>query len=244
MVILHECELSKFAKLLAQDLDYEKFPLNISQFPNGEFNIEPISLNEKHVLVIFSSLNDINSQLLKYFLILQNLQNAEIIDVFMPYIPYSRQDKSEAFKFVLSALQTLKVRKIITIDIHKAIEDKFIANILPHELFGQEYLDGDFLVVAPDIGAISRAKAFAEYLHTELITIDKVSGHAENIALVKNRNCLIVDDIIDTGKTIRNAQDTLTAAGAKHIECCISSKARTDLHKFHAAIAKSISLFS
>ena len=244
MVVLYEHELSRFAMLLAQDFNCEKFSLNVSWFPNGEFKIEPIPLSGKHVLVIFSCARDINSQLLKYFLILQNLQNAKIIDVFMPYIPYSRQDKSEAFKFVLSILRTLKVRKIITIDIHKVIEDKFIVNILPHELFGKKYLDSDFLVVAPDIGAISRAKAFAEYLHTKLITIDKISGHTENIALVKNRNCLIVDDIIDTGKTIRNAQDMLMAAGAKHIEYCISSEARIALHKFHTAIANSISLFS
>ena len=240
MLILYEPESLEFAELLSRDLGCEKIQLNIPQFPNGEFKIEPIYLDKEHVLVICSTVNDINSQLLKYFLILQNLQDVEIIDVFMPYIQYSRQDKSEAFKFILNALKLLKVRRIITIDIHKLIEDNFIVNILPHELLGEKYTNGDFVIVAPDIGAIPRARAFSEYLHTELVTIDKVSGNTENIAIANGRNCLIVDDIIDTGRTIRNTQGILISAGAKHIEYCISSDIRNNLSQFHEAIAKII----
>ena len=196
MLILYEPELTEFAKLLSQDLHCDKLQLNISQFPNGEFKIDPIHLDDTHVLIIFSCFDDINSQLMKYFLILQNIQDAKIIDAFIPYLPYSRQDKSKSFEFVLNIFRALKIRKIITIDIHKHIDDNFIVNILPHELFGEHYLNSDFIVVAPDIGAVQRTKAFAKYLNTELVIIDKVSGQTKNIEVVTGRHCLIVDDII------------------------------------------------
>ena len=240
MVILYEPDLTEFAKLLSQDLHCDKLQLNISQFSNGEFKIDPIHLDDTHVLVIFSCFDDINSQLMKYLLILQNIQDAKIIDVFIPYIPYSRQDKSKSFEFVLNIFRALKIRKIITIDLHKNINDKFIVNIFPHELFGEHYLHSDFIVIAPDIGAVHRAKAFAEFLNTELVIIDKVSGRTKNIEVVKGRNCLIVDDIIDTGKTIRNAKTILTAYGAKHIEYSISSDARNNLSYFHKSISEII----
>ena len=244
MIIIYEPDLREFADLLAHDLDCKTLELNIEKFSNGEFKINPIVADDPHAFVIFSKGNDLNSQLLKFFLILGNLKNFETIDIFMPYIPYSRQDSSVAFQMILKTLKDLNVRKIITIDIHKDASNPMIVNILPHQLFGKKIKDQNVVIVAPDNGAIPRGRAFAEYLQTDLITIDKVSGKVQNLEFAKDRNCLIVDDIVDSGKTLKSAEKLLKLAGAISISSCISDYVRNNLVEFHEEISSNFSHFS
>ena len=155
----------------------------------------------------------------------------------MPYIPYSRQNTSPSFQFVLSEMKNLNVKNIITIDIHKHNDDEFIMNMLPHELAGNKYNNID-VVVAPDIGAINRAQYFANYLQTELVTIDKVSLNISNTDKIKNKNCLIVDDIRDTGNTIQLATNLLKQNCANSIKICVSSDIRNNLEDYHIEISR------
>ncbi len=238
MIIIHEPDTKKFSELLANDLQCKTLEIKIEQFSNGEFKIDPISSDDPHALVIFSNGDDLNSQLLKFFLILENLRGFQMVDIFIPYIPYSRQDKSVSFQATFNMFKKFNVRKIITIDIHKAVNNPMIINILPHQLFGERFKGSDFAVAAPDNGAISRAKEFAEYLGTSLITIDKISGKTQNLEIANGRKCLIVDDIVDTGKTLKNAEKILKSAGASEIVSCISDSARNNLIDFHDQIAK------
>ena len=240
MIIVHEADCEDFAKLLAQDLACKTLQLDIPKFPNGEFKIEPVVSDDSKALIIFSSFGDLNFQLLKLFLILGNL-SFKTIDIFLPYIPYSRQDKSETFKSILKVLKFLSVRKIFTIDIHKELEgDPFIVNILPHELFGEKFKDRDLVVVAPDNGAVLRATAFAKHLESDLILIDKVSGNVTNPELARKRKCLVVDDMVDTGRTIKLAEELLKSVGASEIAYCISDYARKNLCEFHKSISEVI----
>lgn len=243
MIVLHEPIMAEFASLLAGDFGCKTYCINISQFSNDEFNIEPIYIYDDYVLVLFPYAADINAYFLKYCLILENVCNARTIDIFMPYIPYSRQDKSKSFAKILKILKSLNVRQIFTIDMHKVMSDPFIRNILPHELFGDIYANSDVIVVAPDLGAQNRAQAFASYINSDLCIIDKVSKNFCSKCLVSGKNCLIVDDIKDTGHTLQLASNLLLAAGARRIEYCISSDARNNLKKFHCQILKSISRF-
>lgn len=240
MIIIHEPESVRFAKLLAEDLEAKVHEIQVSQFQNGEFSVQPIHSNGDAVLLIFPDCSDLNIQILKLFLILKNIKHFKHIDIFMTYIPYSRQDKSEAFQFILNTLKNLQVRQIVTIDIHKETDDPFILNILPHELFGNRHKESKPIIVAPDIGAIPRATAFARYLQTELITIDKRTGQSQNLHLAKNRDCLVVDDIIDSGRTIMNARKILTSAGARSVKYCTSDHARRNICEFHDVIARAI----
>lgn len=240
MVLLHEQILAKFTTLLSQDFGCNVRCIDIPQFANAEFNIEPICAGDNHIFVLFPVTSDINSEFFKYYLMLQNIQDAQIIDVFMPYIPYSRQDKSKSFATVLQMLKGINVRQVFTIDVHKPINDPFIINIMPHELFGDEFINSNTVVVAPDLGARHRAQEFARYINADWCYIDKVSGVLSNKELIIGQNCLIVDDIIDTGYTLHNAFNMLISAGAIKVEYCISSNVRKNLAKYHRQIFKAL----
>ena len=241
MLIIHEPYLKEFAKLLEIDLKCSRLQLDISEFSNGEFEIPQIQSCENHTIVLFSKSKNINTQLLKLFLILGNLKKFEIIDIFVPYIPYSRQDDSFSFKTVLDIIKSLGVRKIFTIDIHKITSDPAIINILPYELISPAYKKENLVVVAPDKGAIHRAKTLSDFFKTDLITIEKVSGQITNGHLANGRRCLIVDDIVDSGKTIAHAKSLLYSCGAKEVIEWISDNARISLEKYHKPLAEIIS---
>ena len=236
MILLYEQCMYRFSELLADDLKYCKYQLEINRFPNGEFNFCRVNFND-NVLIIFPNSGDINFNLMKYIIFLKNIDCSKNVYIFMPYIPYSRQNTSQAFQFVISEMKTLNVKKIITIDIHKYDNDEFIINILPHELAGNKY-NGIDVTVAPDIGAMNRARHFANYLKTELVIIDKVTLNVLNADKIKNKNCLIVDDIKDTGKTIQLATDLLTQNEARNIKVCVSSDIRNNLEDYHIEIGQ------
>ncbi len=240
MVILYEQIMAQFANLLAKDFRCSTRCINVAQFSNGEFNVEQIDIDDDYVLVLFPNILDINTQFLKYCLIIQNICHAKIIDLFMPYIPYSRQDKSKSFRHIIFTLKSLNIRQIFTIDIHKSTDDPFIKNILPHELFGDRYINSDVIVVAPDLGAIHRAQAFADFINSDFIVFDKVTGNWIGKPVVAGRMCLIVDDIRDTGRTVQLVTDALNSAGAIHVECCISSTTRNNLKDYHTQISRTI----
>ena len=149
-------------------------------------------------------------------------QGCGFIDAFIPYIPYSRQDRSLVFHLILRIVKFLKVRHIITLDIHSDKQDDFIINILPHEIYGSRFLNRNLIVVAPDIGALNRSLQFAHYLNTALVTINKKTNEIRNGDLVRNRDCLIVDDIIDSGRTLNNAVNILRKLEARRIVTCIT----------------------
>lgn len=200
--------------------------IQISEYPNGELKVIEDNIDASHVLVLFPQVRNINLRLMEFFLMLKLCQECKIIDTFIPYIPYSRQDNSISFQLILDIIKFLKVRYIIALDLHKPAFNNSIINILPHELYGEKFKGQDLIVVAPDVGAQNRAAAFANYLKTELVVIDKRNNSVQNLAAVYNKDCLIIDDIIDSGKTLINAINILKNAGAKHIRYCITHNFR------------------
>ena len=241
MVILHEQVMTKFANLLAKDFGCTTYCINIQQFSNGEFNVVQIDIRDDYVLVLFPNVGDINVQFLKYCLIIQNIFHAKIIDLFMPYIPYSRQDKSKSFRHIMLTLKSLNIRQIFTIDVHKFNDDPFIKNILPHKLFGERYINSGVVVIAPDLGAKHRAQAFAKFINSDFILFDKHTGNLFGKPMVTGRRCLVVDDIRDTGRTLQLVTNALISAEATQIEYCISSVARNTPENYHLQISRAIS---
>lgn len=235
--------MAEFANLLAKDFCCATYCMDVPQFSNNEFNVAPIYIDDDYVLLLFPNTSDINKQFLKYCFIIQNICNARGIDLFMPYIPYSRQDQSKSFMHILLSLKSVNIRQIFTIDIHKFTGDPFIKNILPHELFGDRYVNSDVVVIAPDLGAKHRAQAFAKFINSDFILFDKVTGHLYEKTIIIGRRCLIIDDIRDTGRTISLATKALYSAGASQVDCCISTTARTFLENYHRQISESIARY-
>lgn len=221
-MIIFEKSQEKLADYLLKDLKTKAVEIEISKYLNGEFKVEEIDINFSHVLVLFPRFSNLSDRLISFFLMLDLCRGCEIIDAFIPYIPYSRQDKSKSFQAIINITKNFNVRYIITLDIHKNIENDFILNIFPHELYGSNFLNQDLIVVSPDLGAKERSEKFANYLKTDLVIIDKKGNKITNFELIANRNCLIVDDIIDSGKTLNNAINILKKAGARNIKTCIT----------------------
>ena len=221
-MIIFEKSQEKLADYLSKDLKTKAIEIEISKYLNGEFKVEEIDINFSHVLVLFPRFSNLSDRLISFFLMLNLCRGCEIIDAFIPYIPYSRQDKSKSFQTIINITKNFNVRYIITLDIHKNIENDFILNIFPHELYGSNFLNQDLIVVSPDLGAKERSEKFANYLKTDLVIIDKKCNKITNFELIANRNCLIVDDIIDSGKTLNNSINILKKAGARNIKTCIT----------------------
>ncbi len=218
MLVVYESSQLEFAKLI-------KFPTKQVELLNFK-NKEIITNNQKivsdKILVIFPKLVDIHNNIFEFLSMLSKCESDNIIS-FIPYIPYSRQDVSLEFKIVQDLI--LKhCSKIVTIDAHNSNSiDNRIINILPYNVCGYWFKNKeDLLVVAPDVGATERARDFAKNLGCDFIVIDKITKQSSNIEKSKNRHCVIVDDIIDTGKTVIAAIELLNVYKPKRISICIS----------------------
>lgn len=162
--------------------------------------------------------------------------SARRVTAVIPYFGYARQDRKDqprvsiTAKLIANLLTEAGADRIITMDLHAPQIQGFFDIPVDH-LYSSAVYTKFFLkknipklsVVSPDVGGIKMARAFAKRLHAELVLIDKRRPHANKseimniIGNAKNRNILIVDDLIDTGGTFCNAVKALKEAGAKEI---------------------------
>ncbi|MCY1366584.1 Ribose-phosphate pyrophosphokinase [compost metagenome] len=152
----------------------------------------------------------------------------------MPYFGYARQDRRPrsarvaiSAKVVANMLEVAGVERVLTMDLHAdqiqgffdiPVDNIYASPVLLGDLREKNY--GDLLVVSPDVGGVVRARALAKELNCDLAIIDKRRPKA-NVAEVMNiigevegRNCVIMDDMIDTGGTLCKAAQVLKERGA------------------------------
>jgi ribose-phosphate pyrophosphokinase len=218
LIIVHEKTNASLATRIAARLCCDAIELELPVFSNGEIDIKYSCGPFDRAIVIFSKTPDINRQIVEFMMMVHMCRHCKIIDAVVPYIPYSRQEK-------LDALPMKLLRSVITLDMHQPNgASRNIINVLPHEIFGSLFLEQkDLVIVAPDIGGRHRVSHFAAYLGTkDVVFIDKQTGRYENMDIVNGRNCLIVDDIVDSGKTIKCAAEMLKSHGAVDVDVCVS----------------------
>ncbi len=161
--------------------------------------------------------------------------SAKRITAVIPYFGYSRQDRKDqprvsiTAKLVANLITVAGADRVMTMDLHASQIQGFFDIPFDH-LYGSSIfsslfkkMNEDLAVVSPDVGGIKIARAYAKRLHADLVVIDKrrpKPNHAEVVHLignVKDRNVLLVDDLIDTGGTFVEAIKALKAKGAKRI---------------------------
>ncbi len=162
--------------------------------------------------------------------------SAERITAVMPYFGYARQDRKDqprvsiAAKLMADMLATAGVHRILTMDLHAPQIQGFFDVPVDH-LYGSGVLTSyfrkfqfdDVVVVAPDVGAIKVARAYAKRLNADLAVIDKRRPRQNEaevmniIGEVKGRNVILIDDMCDTAGTLTNAAQALRKAGSKEI---------------------------
>jgi ribose-phosphate pyrophosphokinase len=165
--------------------------------------------------------------------------SAQRITAVLPYYGYARQDRKDkprvpiSAKLIAALLETAGADRVLTLDLHAAQIQGFF-NIPVDHLFAMpvmiEYFRSQGIpamtVVSPDAGGVERARAFAKRLGAPLAIIDKRREEA-NVAEVMNvvgdvsgRNCLLVDDLIDTAGTLVKGAEALLEKGAASVSAC------------------------
>lgn len=248
------------AKKISKTNKIELAQTGISDFFDGEINIAINSdLKDKEVYILQSTSNPVNNNLMELFLMVDAARRAgsKNITVIIPYFGYSRKEKMSrpgepiSAKVVAEILETIGSSKIVAVDLHSpAVQGFFkipVLNITCTNLLSDKIKSKhlkNLVVVTPDIGGTKRARNFAELLNAPVAIIEKYRYIDSNdnvkilniIGDVKDKNAVIVDDLISTGKTLAEAVKLLKKEGVLKIyvvatHLVIPSKAKENLSK-------------
>ena len=237
----------KVAKKVAQKLNAELGVVSFDYFADGEVLVKSESdVKGKDVLIIESTAKKAHERLFELLLLLDSVKRsgATSIKLYIPYFGYSRQERVSWYnepvscEVVAKILDTAKVDEILTFDLHHPDIEKFFdtpfRNLPTTTLFGKYYLNfmkkngikkEDVVVVSPDHGANSRADALCKEMGgVQKVILNKVrpkpnlAEHLEvDVKAVKDKTCIIIDDIIDTAGTIISSIDLLRKSGASKV---------------------------
>jgi len=212
----------------------------VGRFSDGEVTVEiKQNVRARDVFVVQSTCNPTNENLMELLIMVDALKraSAERISAVIPYFGYARQDRRPrssrvpiSAKLVADLLQTVGVDRVLTMDLH-ADQIQGFFNIPVDNIYASPVLLGDLrlknyddlIVVSPDVGGVVRARALAKQLGCDLAIIDKrrpkanVSEVMHVIGEIEGRNCVIMDDMIDTAGTLAKAAEVLKERGAKQV---------------------------
>jgi len=214
----------------------------VKQFSDGEIYLQiKENVRGEDVFIIQPTCTPVERNLMELLLMMDALKraSAERITAVLPYYGYARQDRKDKPRVPISArlvaalLETAGANRLLALDLHAAQIQGFFDIPVDH-LFAMpvliEYFKAlnipDMTVVSPDAGGVERARAFAKRLSSPLAIIDKRRDEA-NVAEVMNvvgdvtgRNCLLVDDLIDTAGTLVKGAQALLNKGAASVSAC------------------------
>ena len=228
------------AQKIADEVGVELGKLSVDRFSDGEIqiNIEE-SVRGDNVYVIQSSSAPVNDNLMELMIMIDALRraSANTINVVLPYYGYARQDRKArsrepiTAKLVANMLQNSGVTRIVALDLHAAQIQGFFDIPVDHlmgapllaDYFINEGVAANAVVISPDHGGVTRARALAEFLKAPIAIIDKrrprpnVAKIMNIIGDVKGKKCIMIDDMIDTAGTISKGAQALMDAGAEEV---------------------------
>ena len=196
------------------------------------------------VFVIQSTSYPANDNLMELLVTLDALRrgSARRVTAVIPYFGYARQDRKTgprtpiSAKLVANLITNAGADRILTFDLHAGQIQGFfdipVDNLFAGPLFSEDisvnYNGSDLVIVSPDVGGVVRARALAKRLDADLAIIDKrreqagISEVMHIIGDVKNRYCIMVDDICDSAGTLCNAAEALMLDGAKSVDAYVT----------------------
>ena len=212
----------------------------VKRFSDGEVSVEiKQNVRARDVFVVQSTCAPTNDNLMELLVMVDALRRASVarVSAVIPYFGYARQDRRPrstrvpiSAKVVANMLQTVGVDHVLTMDLHAdqiqgffdiPVDNVYASPLLLGDLLQKQY--SDLLVVSPDVGGVVRARALAKPLGCELAIIDKRRPRANEsevmhvIGDIEGRNCVIMDDMIDTAGTLVKAATVLKERGAKSV---------------------------
>lgn len=251
-MITHSTEIKLFAgnsnRALAESIAKAlKLPLSeveVGRFSDGEISVHiSETIRGRDVFIIQSTCSPVNENLMELLIMIDAARRASAgrITAVIPYFGYARQDRKArsrdpiTAKLVADIITSAGADRVLTMDLHAPQIQGFFDIPVDHLLGGPilykhfaNMVDDDFMVVSPDVGSVSRARNVATKLNCPMAIVDKRRPKANQIEVmniigdVKDKKCLIVDDMIDTAGTICQGAEALFNNGAKEIYACCS----------------------
>ena len=168
--------------------------------------------------------------------------SANTVTAVIPYFGYARQDRKVgprtpiSAKLVADVLTTAGIDRLLTIDLHAGqiqgffdipVDNLYAAPVITKDILNN-YKDKDLVVISPDVGGVVRARGIAKRINGDLAIVDKRRDKANEsevmniIGDINHRDCIIVDDIVDTAGTLCNAAEALINEGANSVSAYIT----------------------
>ena len=228
------------AEEIAKHLGASLGAADVGRFSDGEVTVEiKQNVRTRDVFVVQPTCAPTNDNMLELLVMVDALKraSAQSICAVIPYFGYARQDRRVrstrvpiTAKVVANMLQAAGVNRVLTMDLHAdqiqgffdiPVDNIYASPVLLGDLKQKQY--DDLIVVSPDVGGVVRARALAKQLGCDLAIIDKrrpkanVSEVMHVIGDIDGRNCVIMDDMIDTAGTLVKAAEVLKQRGAKKV---------------------------
>ncbi len=227
---------------VCQCLGLEPGQVKLKRFSDGEINLQiQENVRGADVFVVQPTCTPVEQHLMELLLMIDALKrsSAERITAVLPYYGYGRQDRKDkprvpiSAKLVAGLLERSGADRIMALDLHAAQIQGFFDIPVDHLFFRPVMIDyfkpldtPNLTVVSPDAGGVERARSVAKRLNAPLAVIDKrreesnVAEVMNVIGNVRDQNCLIVDDLIDTAGTLVKGTEALLELGAISVSAC------------------------
>lgn len=230
------------AKEICDCLGVEMGKSEVKKFSDGEIAVNILeSVRGKDCYIVQSTSDPVNDNLMELCIMIDAMRRASAgrINAVIPYYGYARQDRTAkprdpiTAKLVAEILQAAGAERVITMDLHaNQIQGFFdipvdhlkgnpiMVKYFKNELEGK---DLDLVVVSPDHGSVTRARDLAQPLNCPIAIIDKrrpkpnVSEIMNIIGDIEGKDCILVDDMVDTAGTITNAANAIKERGARSV---------------------------
>ena len=232
----------ELAQEIAEHMGVELGKSTVTKFSDGETSVSIWeSVRGKDCFIVQSTCDPVNDNLMELLIMTDALKRASCnsVTAVMPYYGYARQDRKAKARDPITAKLTANmitaagIDRVITMDLHASQEQGFFDIPVDHML-GQPMLTDyfklkdleDLVIVSPDHGSVSRARNMAKPFNVPIAIIDKRRPEPNKseimniIGDVEGKNCIILDDLIDTAGTICNAAKALDELGAKCVYAC------------------------
>lgn len=236
----------ELVKEICSYLKIKEGEIKIEHFLDGEVLVTPKeSVRGKKVFIIQSTCKPVNDRLMELLVCVDAVKRASAkeIAVIVPYYGYARQDRKAAArqpitaKLVADMLMIAGIDRIVTVDLHAqqiqgffdiATDDLTFIPLIAKYFENKFNKEDNIVVVSPDHGGTVRARRLAERLEAPIAIIDKRRPRANVVEVsnvigdVKDKTCIVVDDICDTGGSLVAGVNLLKEYGAKEIYTCVT----------------------
>ncbi len=229
----------QLAKEIADALGKPLGRATVNKFSDGEISVNIWeSVRGRDIYIIQSTCSPVNDNLMELLIMIDAMKRASAgrINAVIPYYGYARQDRKAkardpiTAKLVADLIEAAGADRVLTMDLHaNQIQGYFdipVDHLLGMPILAKYFIDkklDDVVIVSPDHGSVTRARNVAQYLNCPIAIIDKRRPEPNKseimniIGNIEGKNCIIIDDMIDTAGTICNAANAIKEKGAKAV---------------------------